>query len=399
VKRLTLATLAGMYVGFAIAQEAAKPGVSMDPDLRKNGEQALATGVKYLLSRQNGNGSWSNTNFPALTALPLWALTRSGQEGVASNVAMAVDFITACASDSGIFAGAIYKPVLGEKGGGLVNYNTALCMTALHAVTDPALAPRLVPVVQKAREFLARSQYLGKEVFRGGMGYDPPTGRAYTDLSNSYLAYEAFRMTQSVEDQRPAGKRVDLDWKAAVEFLQKCQNDSRFNDSSWVSGDASEQGGFAYHPQETRSGTFTNQAGVVQFRSMPGMTYAGMLSYIYAGVDRKDPRVAAAVGWITKNWSLDVSNRDPKLKGTAGEKEGLYYFYNVLAKGLSAYGQDSLTLADGSTINWRNELVKKLVRLEKPEGFWVNDTGRYWESDPVLVTAYTVMSLETALGR
>jgi squalene-hopene/tetraprenyl-beta-curcumene cyclase len=55
-------------------------------------------------------------------------------------------------------------------------------------------------------------------------------------------------------------------------------------------------------------------------------------------------------------------------------------------------------------VYWRPELVKKLLSLQKIDpktghGYWVNANGRFWESDPVLVTAYSVIALQVALGR
>jgi hypothetical protein len=94
--------------------------------------------------------------------------------------------------------------------------SVAIGMAALHALNRP----ELVPVVQKARAYLARMQYLDPSVYRGGMGYDADQGRPYTDLSNSYMAFEAMRLTQDVEDLRAAGApKADLDWAAAQEFL------------------------------------------------------------------------------------------------------------------------------------------------------------------------------------
>ena len=40
------------------------------------------------------------------------------------------------------------------------------------------------------------------------------------------------------------------------------------------------------------------------------------------------------------------------------------------------------------------ELAEKLIALQKPDGSWVNDNKRWWETDSNLVTAYTVLSLE-----
>jgi squalene-hopene/tetraprenyl-beta-curcumene cyclase len=282
--------------------------------------------------------------------------------------------------------GSIWRePEVQQKGGGLANYNTAVCMVALNAVGDP----KLIPIVQKARRYIAGSQHLGSDDYRGGMGYDPETGRPYADLSNSYMAYEAMRLTQNVEDQRKDGDpRADLDWKAAQEFLNKIQNTSSdTNDDN--------AGGFAYHPSESKAGTYTNEAGELRFRSYGSMTYAGLLSLIYSDVDKNDPRVKSAFDWSAKHWTLD---ENPGMGS-----DGLFYFYNVLSKSLAAYGSDRIPGGSGQTINWRAELIKKLLSLQKIDpktgaGYWVNENGRWWEADPVLVTSYSLLALEIALN-
>ena len=228
------------------------------------------------------------------------------------------------------------------------------------------------------------------------MGYDADQDRAYTDLSNSYVAYEAMRITEHLKDFPPEGDRqADLDWKAALEFIQRCHNHHpAFNDQSWVTDHPDHQGGFVYNPENTRAGTFTDKDGVVRFRSFGSMTYAGMLSYIYADVDKNDPRVQSAFAWARKHWTLEEN------PGTG--QEGLYYYYHVLSKGLSAYGEDHIRPAESEPFNWRVELTKKLLSLQKIDeetghGYWVNDMGRYWESDKILVTSYSLLALELAL--
>lgn len=87
------------------------------------------------------------------------------------------------------------------------------------------------------------------------MGYDAKTKRAYTDLSNSYIAFEAMRLTESVEDLRKEGTlRSDLDWKAAIAFIQRVHNHPDFNDQPWVADDPDNKGGFAYHPAKHSGG-------------------------------------------------------------------------------------------------------------------------------------------------
>jgi len=394
---LTAALVSATFGATSKELETYGPEKDISLSLRNEAIAAIARGKAWLVKQQQEGGHWSNPSFPALTALPVWALTMGDGKPYEETINSAVKHILSCVHPH---SGAIYRsPNEERKGGGLPNYNTAVSMIALNAVGDP----KLIPVIQKAREFMAASQRLGGGIFAGGMGYDPSTGRDYTDLSNSYLAYEAMRLTENVEDLRKEGEeRADIDWEAAREFIERCHNDPKFNERPWANPDPDEKGGFAYHPDQTRAGTETNEAGVVKFRSMPGMTYAGMLSYIYADVDRDDPRVQATIDWAANHWDLDTASRDPEKKGTDREKEGLYYMLNVMTKGLAAYGQDVFKPESEATFNWRVEMIEKLVGMQKIEsdgtGYWVNEVSRYWEGDKVLATSYALIALQIALG-
>lgn len=354
----------------------------IDVSIMNEVRAAQQRGLDWLAARQRPDGSWSNPDFPALTALPLWAFARSDHPARTQVVSNAVKFILACVQPDG----GIYRNIPG-KGGGLGNYNTAICMVALHLTGDP----NLIPVVQKARKFLAAAQHLeGDDMYRGGMGYDKATGRAYTDLSDTTVAFEAMRLTQSVEDLRPAGeKKVDLDWNAATQFLARVQNKPE-------SGPAN-AGGFIYRPDESKAGNTTNANGVVVMRSFGSMTYAGILSLIYADVSRDDPRVKSAFAWAMKHWSLE---ENPGMGA-----QGLFYFYNIMSKCLATYGIEKVPAGgEGNYIPWRTEMVQKLVKLQRFEkdgsgqAYWVNDNNRFWEADQVLVTAYTLIALDIAAG-
>jgi squalene-hopene/tetraprenyl-beta-curcumene cyclase len=352
-----------------------QPGGQLDTSLANEVNAAVNRGLDWLAAAQQPEGYWSSSNFPALTALSLRAFVLSQHPKKQEIVAKAVTYILSCVREDG----GIYREVAGQKGGGLSNYNTAICMAALHAVGDPAL----VPVVQRARRFVAAGQHLGGDVYNGGFGYDRSTGRAYTDLLNTYYATEAMRETQSVEDQRPAGeKKVDVDWKAAAGYAEKLQNKP---------GAGDEAGGFFYNPTDAKAGATTNQDGVVVFRSFGTMTYAGLLALVYAEVDRKDTRVRSAFEWASRHWTLE---ENPGM-GT----QGLYFFYNVLTKSLSAYGQDMVPLKSGRLLDWRGAVGSKLVQIQRidpanGQGYWKNDNGRFWENDPVLATSYALVALE-----
>ena len=127
--------------------------------------------------------------------------------------------------------------------------------------------------------------------------------------------------------------------------------------------------------------------------SYGGMTHAGMLSLLFAGVDRNDPRVKAAYDWIKANYTLDDN---PGAK----KNQGLFYYYNAFSKAMLAYGEPEITDAQGVTHNWRNELTNKLISLQDKDGSWVNeDSPRWWEGDRNLVTAWSVIALNQVIKK
>jgi squalene-hopene/tetraprenyl-beta-curcumene cyclase len=355
------------------------PAGVVPESLARESAAAVDRGLDWLAVKQQPGGHWSNPDFPALTALALWGFLRNGDPTHAAVVSNAVRSLRGCIREDG----GIYREVSGRKGGGLSNYNTAICMTVLHATGDPSLTR----AVQKARTFIADAQYTGGDVYDGGFGYDASTRRAYTDLMNTTFALEAMRLTQDVEDTRPAGEpRADIDWNKAVDYVTSLQNPAEAG--------ADQAGGFGYSPTDPKAGTVTNAEGVVFFRSYGSMTYSGMLSLVYAGVSRKDPRVRSALAWAGTHWSLD---ENPGMGA-----QGLFFFYNVLGRCLSVADVDLVPRAGGPPVDWRRELAEALVARQKIEpdsghGYWINDTARFWEGDPVLVTAYSLLALQSAM--
>lgn len=111
-----------------------------------------------------------------------------------------------------------------------------------------------------------------------------------------------------------------------------------------------------------------------------------MLSFIYAGLTTDDPRVKAALQWLGENYTLE---ENPGMG-----QEGLYYYYHTMAKALTVAGLDELKTKDGKSVDWRVELGRHLLNNQKPDGSWLNPTGRWMENDPVLVTAYTLLALQ-----
>ncbi len=350
-------------------------------------QAAIARGTVFLLKNQNSNGWWSPSEQPAVTALVLTTLSfdPSGRflQNRSSELARAYDFILTSAKPDGSIQRA-----------GLANYNTALCLIALASAHDD----HFTPVILAARHYLAGSQIdfgakgTNDTPFDGGIGYG--SKYQHSDMNNTLMAIEAMRLSEAalVKDAPGFTKlESDVDWAAVVHFLQNCQNLSSVNQADWVSDDSRDRGGFVYYPGVSNAGAVTNTAtGRVALRSYGSMSYGGLLSYIYARVDKHDSRVVAVLDWVRANYTL--------AENPGMGQQGYYYYLHLLTKALAAAGLDKLQLADGSQVDWRAEIASQLLKLQKPDGSWVNPEKRFWETDPVLVTTYAVMALEILYG-
>jgi len=344
-----------------------------DQSLRLELENAIGRGLSWLAVQQKGAGYWSQAEYPALTGLVLTAFNGdpSGyyKKKFQGQVANGYDYLL-----------KNVKPDGGIYGKDLANYNTAICMMALVTANNP----KYEGVLKKGRSFLVGLQdRKADSPYAGGIGY----GGSYknSDIINTSFALEALHYTRYL--QKDVGSDAhDLDWKAAARFISRTQNLPGYNDQAWVTGDPENRGGFVYFPGNTKAGESTLPDGRVALRSYGSGSYAGLLSYIYAEMDRNDPRVKEVFGWLTRNYTLD---ENPGMG-----KEGLFYYYHTMAKALSIYGADTLPMKDGRKVQWRTTLAKRLLDLQNADGSWVNQSGRWWEKDPVLVTSYAVIALE-----
>jgi len=70
--------------------------------------------------------------------------------------------------------------------------------------------------------------------------------------------------------------------------------------------------------------------------------------------------------------------------------QGLYYYLHLMTKALTIYGVDQLPAVSGRAVDWRKDVAMRLINLQKADGSWVNDNGRWLEHDPALVTSVFV---------
>jgi squalene-hopene/tetraprenyl-beta-curcumene cyclase len=129
-------------------------------------------------------------------------------------------------------------------------------------------------------------------------------------------------------------------------------------------------------------------------RGYGSITYAGFKSYLYANLDRDDPRVVAAHDWIRRNFVLD---RNPGMPDPI-HLHGLFYYYMTMGRALNAWGSTYIEAPDGTRHDWANELIAHLVSAQREDGSWVNSASRWMEDNPALVTAYSLIALQNAMN-
>lgn len=377
----TLALAASATAHLSAADEPL-PKDEKNLSFRNEIRDVLNRGYAFLEKQQNPDGSFGpDVTHPALTAMPVIAFHRepTGKYAKAEFLPKSYAYLRGYVQpDGGIY----------NKESGLANYNTSVSLVAL------AGAPgEKVDTLSKARAYIVAQQASGmaKPETDGGIGYGTVGAspkRGHPDLDNTVIAIEALRATQSLAKDQPSAK--DLNWNAAVEFLTRCQNLPSHNKEKWASGDPENKGGFIYYPGFSNAGEQDLEGGGKALRSYGSMSYAGLLSFIYADLKKDDPRVTAAIEWLSKHYTLE---ENPGM-----QKSGYFYYLHLMTKALTAAGITELTVG-GKKVDWRKDVALQLMKLQKPDGSWVNETPRWKENNPALVTSYNTMTLAIIYGQ
>ncbi|HAH43496.1 terpene cyclase/mutase family protein [Gimesia sp.] len=323
-------------------------------------------GVNFLKNSQLEDGLWTTETVPGISALVTTALLESGVPASDPVVAKALKRLEGYVQKDG----GVYYEKSNHR-----NYETCISIMAFHAANKEG---RYDSTIKNAEKFLRGLQWDEGEGIEtsdtayGGAGYG---GHSRPDLSNTQFLIEALHQAGAKADD-PAIQK-------ALIFVSRTQNlESEYNTTPFAS--KIDDGGFYYTP----AAGGTSQAGKTPdggLRSYGSMTYAGLKSMIYAGVDEDDKRVKAANEWIRRHYTL---KENPGM-----ESMGLYYYFHTFAKALDAMKVDQFIDAEGTQHNWRAELIERLTSLQQENGSWTNKQKRWYESDPNLATAYALLAL------
>lgn len=333
-------------------------------------KKSSSAGVKFLLEKgQSDDGSFSKQLSPAVTALCTSALLEHRVPLTDARVQKALTYLQSnIQKDGGIYA----------KESVLRNYETSVTLMCFKLANKDG---KYDQTIQNAVAFLKGIQWDDGEghtidsSFFGGQGYG---SHKRPDASNTSFFQDALKAAG--DDPNSTAMQN------AATFMARCQNlPGKHNTAEWaqkVSGE--DRGGFIY----TGVGEGESKAGETPeggLRSYASMTYAGLKSMLYAGVKKDDIRVQAAMDWISRHYDLTTN---PGMG-----KQGLFYYYHVFAKTLDVAGVDSVDDSDGKKHDWRADLIAQLESLQSTDGSWTNPADRWYEGDPNLVTAYSLMAL------
>jgi squalene-hopene/tetraprenyl-beta-curcumene cyclase len=320
----------------------------------------------FLKSAQKDDGSFEplKAGGPGPAALIAAALVRLGKPVDDPVVAKALAFLEKNVQKDG----GIYNRFL-------ANYTTAIAVATFKEANQGGKYDR---VIENGVKFLKGLQRGGsdQDVPFGGFGYD---GKSRPDTSNSHFSVEAL-IAAGVPKDDPAIKN-------ALIFLSRCQNLPGEANKLEYAKKATEgdRGGFVYNPADATNEKSDKRTPEGGLRSEGGMTYAGLKSFLYAGVGKDDPRVKAAIDWIRRHYTLQEN---------PGQKDaGLFYYYHVFAKAMDALGEDRFEDANGVKHDWRKELFETLKAKQAADGSWANKNGAFLENSPELATAFALLSL------
>lgn len=347
------------------------PAVEMDKALYR---QTVSRAVTYLLEKGQDaqDGSFSKQLGPAVTAMCVSALLKNGVPVSHEKVQRSLKFLEGFVRPTG----GIYAPK-----SNLRNYETSVSLMCLHQANTDGQYDQ---TIEKAIEFLKGIQWDEGESHQsssrhyGGQGYGK---HKRPDASNTSFFLDALKEAQ------PEGNSEAI--RKAVVFMSRCQNlPSEYNDAEFalVASD-DDLGGMIYSAVGTGESKAENKPDtpVGGLRSYASMTYAGLKSFLYAGIRKEDQRVKAALDWISRHYDL-------KSNPGVGQ-QGLFYYYHVFAKALHAYGEQDVVDSNGVSHNWRADLLEQLSKKQGDDGSWTNPADRWYEGDPNLVTSYSLLAL------
>ncbi len=344
----TILTALGFGILLLNCQVTAQEPSALDAIAKDRVDVAVERAIKYLLTRQNADGSISDRkNDIAMTSLAIMAMAATGNQPIdptpqGKAMRRAIEFVTdeKRQDDNGYF---------GNKDGSRM-YGHGIISLMLSEMLGMGLDDKQDRVTrercQKAIDLILRSQKHPKNwQHKGGWRYSPDAGDA--DLSVTVWQLMALRSAKN-SGLRVPGAAI----KDAVDYLKRSYKSNLDSKGNPVD----KKSGFAYQP-----------GGAPEFT----MCAAGMLAMQVCG-EYESPFVHGAADWLLEH---------PPAKHNKFFFYGTYYY----SQGMYQRGGEHSKVAKKLTEDL-------LLNLQAREGSW-QGTGQEGGAGKVYSTAMAVLAL------
>ena len=355
-------------------------------EIRERAAAALEKGLAYLGKAQGQDGGWHSLTYgqlkggAALTTFVLYALSHAPAEWrkkQAETIARGFEFLRAGFARRGTIAcpdGSLDHPTYGAAL--WLRSRRWLELAGEERVRGDLLTYLLAAQCAEARGFEKESPSYGGWDFLGqGDAHGVTTG---TNVSVTCLVVEALAEELGHEPGGKLLREFEAALGRAVAWTSRCQQ---------------KDGGFCFTPEPmslNNKAEFKDDARH-EPRAYGTATCDGIRALLACGVKADDPRVAKAAVWLGERPSLELVPGFEGLPPERGWQRGLrFYYYASLARVLT-----SLPAAD--VTSRRKALIEMLLKLQRGDGSYLNESDRMRENDPLIATGLAVAALAKSL--
>ncbi|MEX2175851.1 MAG: prenyltransferase/squalene oxidase repeat-containing protein [Pirellulaceae bacterium] len=354
-------------------------------------QRSLDSGINWLVAQQARDGGWHSATYgqlkegAAVTTLVLAALgnaPRATQQKHTGAIKRAYAFLD---------RGLAKKQTIAAPDGTLdfPTYAAALWLTSRRKLRLSIPAPQGKQVldylvgaqVTETRGFAADSPSFGGWDF---LGPDDAQGiTTGTNISVTRYVLEALACEES-DQQASGGREPPVTIRQALdrgrEYVLRCQQPD---------------GGFAFtcEPASLSNKAAYHDERLTAPRSYGTATCDGVRALLAGGGQAADEPLAKAIDWLAERSGLELVPGFEHLPPEAGWQRGLrYYYYTGLAAVLRHFPAGELERR-------REALVEHLTGLQTGGGWWVNESDRMRENDPLIATSLAVTALGECHGK
>ncbi len=330
--------------------------------------ESIQKGINWLVSQQNGDGSWGGYEQVAHTGLALTKL-----EDRAYELGYESPFDPLYPYHSNVEAGLnyLFNQASNHAAGGICfaagaheTYNTGVAMMAIASSRTPN---RPVPsgpfagqtykqVLQGNVAFFAATQNTdGGWKYSAGFPYSDQSNTGYAVLGLRYAEAHLYGFNCAIPASIKAGQN---NW---ISYIQNTD-------------------GIGWHPDPTGGSGYNDPHTWVNILKTGNLLFETS----FVGDPVGAARVQSAINYIERHWN-DL-NPD---QGWKGHYQAMY----CLMKGLESLNVQSITVG-GNPVNWFDEVSTEIVNTQHPDGYWPNDG--MW-GNPILNTCWALLALERSV--